>query len=304
MSSMISAGTTAAGGAIPQHHHVRKGRIVISKVTPAKLWLRSVLAVLVFFTLYGFLTIDTAGADLPASFVQTVRYFWIMFTSPRAVASHFGMSQSAGGFPVFLSAVKVLGITLALAFLSTLTGGVVALVLGLLAARNLTNDRISNTIKGIVAFIRAVPTVLWVLIFAIGAGLGAVAAVIGMSFHTVGHLMKAYSESFEELDEGVIEALRASGAKWPHIIFQAVMPSSITSILSWTFIRFEINFAVAVAMGAAAGAGGIGFNLFMSAGYFFDIREIGYITLMILVVALLMEVIAARLKKHYQPDAL
>jgi hypothetical protein len=33
-------------------------------------------------------------------------------------------------------------------------------------------------------------------------------------------------------------------------------------------------------------------------------REIGYITLMILVVALLMEVIAARLRKHYQPDAL
>jgi phosphonate transport system permease protein len=120
-----------------------------------------------------------------------------------------------------------------------------------------------------------------------------------MSFHTVGYLMKAYSESFEELDEGVIEALRASGAGWLKIVFQAVLPSSTTYLLSWTFIRFEINFAVAVAMGAAAGAGGIGYDLYMAAGYFYNIHEIGYITYLILAVALVMEIVATRLKKKY-----
>jgi phosphonate transport system permease protein len=111
--------------------------------------------------------------------------------------------------------------------------------------------------------------------------------------------VKAYSESFEELDEGVIEALRASGASWPQIVFQAVLPSSVTYMLSWTFIRFEINFAVAVAMGAAAGAGGIGFELVMAAGFRYDIQEIGYITYLILAVAIIMEVVATQLKKKY-----
>jgi len=272
--------------------------IIVKRRSKASVWLRSVLLVLAVLTIWGFLTIDTRGVDLGKAAGDTARYLGIMFTTPRPVPRHFGITD--GGFlPTLGVAAEAVLVTLALAFLTTLIGAIVALIFGLLAARNLTSARVSNTIKSIIAVIRAVPTVLWVLIFAIGAGLGAVAAVIGMSFHTFGYLIKAYSESFEELDEGVIEALRASGATWLQIVFQAVLPSSITYILSWTFIRFEINFAVAVAMGAAAGAGGVGFNLYMAAGYFFDIREIGFITYLILAVALVMELIATKLKERY-----
>jgi len=58
--------------------------------------------------------------------------------------------------------------------------------------QDLSNEYLSNTIKAFVAFIRAVPTVLWVLIFAVAAGLGSVAAVIGLSLHSVAYLTKAY----------------------------------------------------------------------------------------------------------------
>ena len=277
----------------------RSGRIVLRKPGVARISVNGVMLLLLALTLWGYFTIDTKGVDLGEATRQTFRYIGIMFGKPAAVASHWGLPKDSSSFLMFRAAGRQVLITLALAFLTTFLGALVALILGLFAARNLTNDRVSNTIKGFIAVIRAIPTVLWVLIFAIGAGLGAVAAVIGMSFHTVGHLLKAYSESFEELDEGVIEALRASGATWPQIVFQAVLPSSITYILSWTFIRFEINFAVAVAMGAAAGAGGIGYELYMSAGYFFDMRELGYITYLIIAVALMMEVIAIRLKRRY-----
>ena len=276
----------------------RTGHIVIRRPSVSKRVLNITLVVLLVLTIWGFATVDTRGADLGEAAIQTIRYFGLMFGAPRAVPSHFS-SMGRENLPTLLAALELILITLSLAFLTTLIGGVVSLFLGLLAARNLTNQRLSNFIKGFVSVIRAIPTVLWVLIFAIGAGLGAVAAVIGMSFHTVGQLLKNYSESFEELDSGVIEALRASGASWLQIVFQAVLPSSITYILSWTFIRFEINFAVAVAMGAAAGAGGIGFQLYMAGGYFFDIREIGYITYLILGIALLMEYIATRLKAKY-----
>jgi len=277
--------------------HPKTGVIRLRRRNPARLWLNGVLAVLAFMTVWGIVTIETGSVPFGEAVLDTFLYLGIMFTQPMPTASHFGVPE--GFWNVAGAAGYVLLVTLALAFLTTLIGGFVALVFGLLAAQNLTNTRVSNTIKGIVAVIRAVPTVLWVLIFAIGAGLRSVAAVIGMSFHTVGYLIKAYSESFEELDQGTIEALRASGANWLQIVFQAVLPSSVTYLVSWTFIRFEINFAVAVAMGAAAGAGGIGFNLFMSAGYFFDIREIGFITYLILFVAMAMESFATRLKARF-----
>lgn len=276
----------------------KKGHIKIRQAAPAKRWLKLVLLVLLAVTVYGFITIDTGGIDIGKTAIETLHHFKTMFASPRGVASHFEASRE-DQFAVLIAGFRQVLVTLSLAFLTTLVGGVAALVLALFAAKNLTNVRTSNLIKGFVAIIRAIPTVLWVLIFAIGAGLGAVAAVIGMGFHTIGYLLKAYSESFEELDEGVLEALRASGSNWFHVVFQAILPSSITYLLSWTFIRFEINFAVAVAMGAAAGAGGIGYQLYMAAGYFYDIREIGFITYLILAVALVMELIATNLKNKY-----
>jgi phosphonate transport system permease protein len=229
-----------------------------------------------------------------------------MFLRPAADCNHFSYEPPAdklvGNAPgllasTFCRAVYGVLVTLCLGFLTTLIGAVVALVLGLLASKNLGSLRMSSIIKGFVAFFRAVPTVLWVLIFAIGAGLGSVAAVIGMSFHSIAYLIKAYSESFEEIDAGVIEALKASGANWLQIVFQAVLPSTMGYLVSWTFVRFEINFTTAVAMGAAAGAGGIGYNLWM-ASYYINIREMGYITYLILAVAIVMEIGATRLKKR------
>lgn len=247
--------------------------------------IRLTLAALAILTVYAFATFDYKDIELLNAIYSTALTIKTMFFQP--LFKHL----------TFIEAVQQLTITLGLAFLTTLFGAVIALFLSLLAAQNLTNPKLSIAIKGVVAFIRAVPTVLWVLIFAVAAGLGSVAAVIGMTFHSISYLVKAYSESFEELDKGVIEALKASGANWWQIVFQAVLPSSVSYLISWTFMRFEINFAVAVAMGAAAGAGGIGYDMFMASSYYYDVREIGAITYLILAFAILLELLAARIKK-------
>ncbi|MFD1735174.1 PhnE/PtxC family ABC transporter permease [Bacillus salitolerans] len=265
-------------------------RIKIKPLNKETLVIRGTLICLFLLTIYGFLTFDYKDISFIGGVVATLDNFGVMFLEP-----HFAH------FTFWEAAYQVL-ITLGLAVLTTIFGAFIALLLGLLSAQNLSSKAMSNTIKGIIAFIRAVPTVLWVLIFAVAAGLGSVAAVIGMTFHSVGYLTKAYSESFEELDKGVIEALKASGASWWQIICQAVIPSSITYIISWTFMRFEINFGVAVAMGAAAGAGGIGFDMFMASGFYFDLREIGTITYFILAVAILLEFIAMRIKSRLKTN--
>jgi len=50
-------------------------------------------------------------------------------------------------------------------------------------------------------------------------------------------------------------------------------------------------------MGAAAGAGGIGYDMFMASGFYFDLREIGAITYFILGFAILLEIAANRAKR-------
>ncbi|WP_243454330.1 PhnE/PtxC family ABC transporter permease [Desulfosporosinus fructosivorans] len=250
--------------------------------------MQTLLLVLTGLTVYFFVTLDYQSVDVLKGFVDTLINFQTMFLHP---ATHrFTLGEA------FYNVV----VTLGLAFLTTLIGGIVALFLGLLAAQNLAPKMVTNIIKGFVAFIRAVPTILWVLIFAVAAGLGSAAAVIGMSFHSISYLTKAFSESFEDLDKSVIEALKASGANWWQIVFQAVIPSSATYLLSWTFLRFEINFANAVAMGAAAGAGGIGFDLFMAGGFYFDLREVGLITYLIIAIAIVLEVVSTNVKAKLQ----
>jgi phosphonate transport system permease protein len=266
---------------------MRSGRIRTHRMTRASLSMAVVFGVLIAITLYGAAMIANDKVKIGEGIVVTFRNFGKMFLAPGA--THFTVVQ----------ALYDLAITVGLAILTTVIGAAAALVLGLFAAQNLSNRRVSNVIKSVMSVFRAVPTVLWVLIFAIGAGLGSVAAVIGMSFHTTSYLMKAYSESFEEIDRGVIEALRASGAGWIQVVIQAVLPSSLNPILSWTFIRFEINFANAVAMGAAAGAGGIGYALFWAGNYYFNLHEVGFITYLILAVAIGLEFSATRMRSRF-----
>lgn len=253
-------------------------------LSKSSLAIQLTVAVLAAVTVYSMLTLDTGDVGLGEGLRQMLTNFKVMFGE-----AHFKRFTLA-------EALYAVLVTIALALLTTILGAVLALFLGLLAARNLAGPVVSYGIKAIVAFIRAVPTVLWVLIFAVSAGLGSVAAVIGMTFHSVGYLIKAYSESFEETDDGVIEALRSGGAGWWQIVFQAVIPSAMSYLVSWTFVRFEINFAAAIAMGAAAGAGGIGFDMFMAGNFYLDLREVGGITYLILIFAILLETLATRWK--------
>lgn len=262
-----------------------------------KVWGKSQIVMLATFlslfilTVYGFLTFDYKGISIVQATVDTLYNLKVMFLQPTF--SHFTL----------MDAVYQVGLTLGLGFLSTILGAILSLFIALFAAKNLSPKALSNAIIVVVTFIRAVPTVLWVLIFAIAAGLGSEAVILGMVLHSVAFLVKAYSESFEEVDEGIIEALRASGANWWHIVTHAVIPSTASSLLSWTFLRFETNFTVAVAMGAAAGAGGIGFELLMASGFYFDLREVGFITYLILAVAIGLELFSTQLKKRFLTNA-
>lgn len=263
------------------------GKIKIKSTDKASVYTKATIGILSLLTIIGFISFDYKDLNFWDAVGKTLQNFKRMFLHAELI--HFD----------FATALNQIGITIAIAFLTTLVGAFIALILSLFAAKNLTNAKVSNTIKMVVAFIRAVPTVLWVLIFAVTVGLGSAAAILGLSFHTVGYLTKVYSESFEEMDEGVIEALKASGATFWQIVTQAVIPTSIRYIFVWTFLRFEINFTNAVAIAAVAGAGGIGFELFMASSFYFSTTEVGFITIMIFICAMILEFCSTKVKAKF-----
>lgn len=266
----------------------KNNKIIIRKFTKSRIYLWSTLSILSLITIFTLATINMGGVKLSSAFLEFLKDLKIMFFEARLSDRY-----------TFLEVFNSLLITIALAILTTLIGSFIALFLSFFAAKNLSNERTSKIIKIIVSFIRAIPTILWVLVFSVVANIGVESAIIGMSFHSIAYLIKAYSESIEEIDTGTIDALKATGASWWQIIFQAVLPSTITSILSWTFVRFEINFTNAVAVGAASGAGGIGYDMFMSGTMYFDIREIGVFVYLIFIVAIILEFISYFLKNKY-----
>lgn len=262
----------------------KNGRIKIGVQSKSGVALKILAAVLIGLTVYAFLSFDYKEIDFWNAAADTLHNIKTVFLEPR-------LSRDT-----IFNVLYQLLVTFCLGILSTIFGAVLAFFCALLCAKNIAASWLANIIKSLVALIRAVPTVLWVLIFAVSAGLGSVAAVIGLTFHSFAYLTKVYAESIEEIDGGTIEALRASGAGFWQIVFQAILPASISRMVAWTFMRFEINFTNAVAMGAAAGAGGIGFQLFMAGSFYFDLHEMGFLTYVVVIAVVLLEMVSTKIK--------
>lgn len=270
------------------HKHMqttRKGKIKIAAKSKSRLAIRLTILFLIGLTVCAFMSFDYKNID----FVKAVGDTW------RNVKVLFGQPKLSYSTPP--GALNALWVTFSFGVLSTIFGAFIAFFGALLCAKNIANPTIANIVKSFVALIRAFPTILWVLIFTVAAGLGSVAAVVGLTFHSAGYLIKAYAESIEEMNSGTIEALRASGAGYWPIIFQAILPSSLSRMVAWTFLRFEINFVNALAVGAAAGAGGIGYDLWMAGNFYFDLREMGFITYIVVIAVILLETLATSVKE-------
>ena len=269
------------------HRCIRKtrgGKIKTGATSKSGYAIKLTLFVLLGLTLYGFAVFDYKDIVFTEAVSSTLENIKVLFGEPRLK------------YISFPGALNGLLMTFCLGVLSTVFGAIIGLFGAIMSARNIANPLVANIVKSFTAFVRAVPTILWVLIFTVAIGLGSVAAVVGLTFHSAGYLIKAYAESIEEIDDGTIEALKASGANFWQIIFQAVLPSSISYMTAWTFLRFEINFTNALAIGAAAGAGGIGFDLFMAGSYYFDLRELGFITYIVIAAVIMLEMVATKVK--------
>lgn len=151
--------------------------------------------------------------------------------------------------------------TVSVAVLSTFLGVVLGLVFGVLAAENILRIKgLPTFVKSFFSFIRAVPTLVWVLLMLVCLGFGPAAGIVGLAVHTTAFFTRSFAQSFEDVSDEVIEALEVTGAGKMQIFFNAILSSSLSQIIAWIGMRFEINFAECAILGMV-GAGGIGFMI-------------------------------------------
>ncbi|MFN8524805.1 MAG: phosphonate ABC transporter, permease protein PhnE [Chloroflexota bacterium] len=115
----------------------------------------------------------------------------------------------------------------------------------------------------ILNFARAIPELVWALIFVVAVGLGAFPGVLALGVHSAGILGKLYAELLESVDQRVVESARATGASELAVTMFARVPLALPVLFSYTLFRWECNMRAATVLGFV-GAGGIGTQLSIS----------------------------------------
>lgn len=160
--------------------------------------------------------------------------------------------------PLFL---MVMGETLAMAFLGTVLGAVVAFPLAFLASKNMMPFRpVQFGTRRFADLLRAFDYLIWALIFVRAIGLGPMAGIMAIAIVEVGTFVKLYSEAIENLDRKQMDGVRAAGGNRLQIIRYGVLPQVLPMMVSNTLYMFEHNARSASILGIV-GAGGIGFLL-------------------------------------------
>jgi ABC-type phosphate/phosphonate transport system, permease component len=209
--------------------------IKLHETSLSRIMILLVFVSLLVITGFTLTHLDTANVRLNEAVKELSVTLHQMFLQPNAGSDGLG------------ELLQGLGTSLLISIMTTIIGAVFGFFFAVLASKNLTNIYLGTTIRVIMAVIRAIPTIIWAMIFSIVCGLGSTAAILGLSFHSIAYLTKAYSESIEGIDESTIESLKVTGSKFWVIVFQAIWPTIMASFVSWTFIRLEINFANAIA---------------------------------------------------------
>lgn len=151
--------------------------------------------------------------------------------------------------------------TLRIGTLGTCLAAIIALPLGLLAARNLRAPRpFAWGAKGLLDALRSIHTLVFGLFFVGIVGLGATAGILAVAAHSAGTLGKLFAEAIESLDMRPVDAVRGTGASSAQVFFLGVWPAVLPQFTSQGLYVWEYNIRDSTILGLV-GAGGLGLLL-------------------------------------------
>lgn len=185
-------------------------------------------------------------------------FFVGLLDVPQTLSLFFPPSMKEN---ILESVFNAMVVTIQIALAATLIGSVLAIPIGILAARNVVGNKyVSGFFRGLIVVIRGIPELILAIIFVVISGLGGVAGTLALSVGAVGLLSKLLADSIEETDVKVQDAIRSNGASKAQVFFASTVFQSLPPLIAHVMYLLDNNIRSATLLGVV-GAGGIGFLL-------------------------------------------
>ena len=131
-------------------------------------------------------------------------------------------------------------------------------------ARRATPRRAWRFVRPVALFIivssRSINSLIWALMLVTIIGPGVFAGILAIGLRSIGFCAKLLYEAIEEIDEGQVEAVRATGASGAQVTAYGIVPQVMPAFAGISVFRWDINIRESTVLGLV-GAGGIGLPL-------------------------------------------
>lgn len=191
--------------------------------------------------------------------------------------------------------LRLLGETVVIAYVGTLTGAVIAGCACFLASHNMVRSATLRIgVRRVLELLRTVPDLVFAMVFVVAFGLGPLAGVLALALHSAGTLGKLFTEVVESIEMRPVEGVAASGGSWLGQVRFGALPQVLSNFASYTLLRLEINIRGAAVIGFV-GAGGIGEDLLIAIRKFYY-QDVSAMLVLIIVCVMMLDMASERLR--------
>lgn len=208
---------------------------------------------------------------------------------------HFVPTQeSIEYFPVIMEDLLS---TVFISVAATMVASVLSLFMAIIGSRETGLNAATKFIAKVIAsIVRNIPLVAWSIMLLLSFRQSQFTGFFALFLTTFGHLTRAFMETIDNTSGGTIEALQATGASYFHIIFQGVIPTVSTQMVSWLLYMIENNIRDATLIGIFTGTGiGYRFELFYRS---FRYNAAGLVVLVIMLVVIGIELLSNHIRRQ------
>jgi phosphonate transport system permease protein len=233
--------------------------------------------------------------------LQMTDFSWTELTDPQGIAGAMRLYHGLTHANLDILPIAIVQIveTIFIAFLATVIALPFAFALSFLSAKNIMTHPAAFALYAVLRTLfniaRSVEPLIWALIFTVWVGVGPFAGMLALMIHSVASLAKQFSEIVEDIAEGPVEAIRATGANPIQVVWFAVVPQILLPYIAFTIYRWDTNVRMATVIGLVGG-GGIGTLLLRYQGQAMW-PEVGCIIFVIAVAVWIMDVASAYLRE-------
>lgn len=154
--------------------------------------------------------------------------------------------------------------TIAIAFIASSIALLLSFPLSFLAAANTSPHPIVYMVtRNILSLLRALPEMVWALVFVSAVGLGPLPGIMALAVVTTGFMAKFFAEAYEVVEPKPIEGVSAHGAGWLQTLSFGYVPESLPDLVSSSLYLLDHNVRAATILGIV-GAGGVGYDMVMA----------------------------------------